>query len=113
MLTHSAVGAYLLERALVGAQAVVEGDLLVLDAARRNSNFVVISERGPSYLLKQGVGPDRSASVDHEAAVYRFLRSGGGGNRFLRYLPECHLHDPAEHLLVLELRKGAETLREY
>ena len=75
MLTQLEVAAYLLQHDLISAASIVEGDLAVADASRRNRNFKVISERGPSYLLKQGVGSGGKATLAHEAVVYEFLRS--------------------------------------
>src|SRR5438045_3129915 len=110
MLTQPAVAPYLLQRDLISAQSLVAGDLAVVDATRRNSNFKVISERGPSYLLKQGVGPDRSATVDYEAAVYRLLRSH---RQLASIAPHvCH-YDPQEHILALELLEDAQHMGEY
>ena len=69
MLTQRTVVPYLLQRKLISEQAIVEGDLAVVDTSRRNCNFEVISKRGPCYLLKQGVEPDGIKTVRHEATV--------------------------------------------
>jgi Phosphotransferase enzyme family len=115
MLTQDEITPYLLERKLVSAESIVEGDLAVVDASRRNRNFKVLSERGPSYLLKQGLGPEGRATVAHEAAVYDLLSraeddSGGLNNG---YLPRCYAYDTKEHVLVLELLRDAQDLGEY
>jgi hypothetical protein len=115
MLTQDEIAPYLLERKLVSAESIVEGDLAVVDASRRNRNFKVLSERGPSYLLKQGLGPEGRATVAHEAAVYDLLLraeddSGGLNNG---YLPRCYAYDTKEHVLVLELLRDAQDLWEY
>ena len=49
MLTQVEVVPYLLQHNLISTASIVESDLLVADASRRNRNFKVISERGPSY----------------------------------------------------------------
>ena len=107
------IAAYLLQHDLISAASIVEGDLAVADASRRNRNFKVISERGPSYLLKQGVGPDGKATVAHEAVVYEFLRSLAENDG----LDECLLHyygyDKKEQILVLELVRGGQDFQEY
>ncbi|HYP20257.1 MAG TPA: aminoglycoside phosphotransferase family protein [Chloroflexia bacterium] len=112
MLTQRAVAAYLLERGLVEPKAVVEGDLVVLDASRRNANFQVISEHGPSYLVKQGVGEQREATIANEAAAYEFLLQSGPST-FRRFLPARHLYSSQEHVLVLALLRPARTLQQY
>lgn len=113
MLTQRAVVSYLLRRKLISEQAIVEGELKVADASRRNLNFQVISARGPCYLLKQGVGPDGIETVGHEAAVYQRLQSSIGELGFDRYLPRFFGYDQKEQILIIEFLRDAQTLREY
>ena len=112
MLTERDVVPYLLQRNLVSAQSIIEGDLVVEDASRRNRNFQVISERGPCYLLKQGVGQEGIATVAHEAAVYQFLQSHTR-NGLDCYLPRLCEYDSEEHMLILEFLRHTQNLREY
>jgi aminoglycoside phosphotransferase (APT) family kinase protein len=111
MLAQPEVAPYLMQQELISAASVVEGDLVVADASRRNRNFKVISERGPSYMLKQGVGPGGVATVAHEAAVYQLLQRGDDGLDL--YLPRYYGYDAKEQILILELLRGAEDFREY
>jgi hypothetical protein len=113
MLTQLEVAAYLLQHDLISAASIVEGDLAVADASRRNRNFKVISERGPSYLLKQGVGPGSKAMVAHEAVVYEFLHSLAGNDGLDEFLPYYHGYDTKEQILVLELVRDAQDFRDY
>jgi hypothetical protein len=113
MLTQRAVVPYLLQHGLISEQAIVEGDLAVVDASRRNLNFQVVSEHGPCYLLKQGVGPDGIETVGHEAAVYQRLQSSAGNLGFDRYLPRFFAYDPKERILIIEFLRDAQNLREY
>jgi Ser/Thr protein kinase RdoA (MazF antagonist) len=113
LLRQTEVVPYLLQRDLLHPAMVVEGDLLVTDASRRNRNFRVLSERGASYLLKQGIGNHGVRTVGHEAAVYRVLREDSGPTGIKRYLPTCHGYDSERGVLMLELLRGAESLREY
>jgi aminoglycoside phosphotransferase (APT) family kinase protein len=139
MLTQEEFALYLLQRGLVTPAVIGAGDLEVQDASRRHRSFKVISERGPSYLLKQGVDAERTAALAHEAAVYRLLQPDTGDiglearperrgtgqagepkpppdspvSPLRTYLPRCYGYDSDEHLLVLELLPGAESLHEY
>ena len=113
MLTQSKVVAYLIERGLVSTETLVEGDLMVVEASRRNRNFKVISERSSSYLLKQGGAPNGVGTVAYEAGVYQLLQSGAGNDDFSCYLPRCYGYDPDEHILILELLTDGQNLREY
>jgi hypothetical protein len=113
MLTQPQAVAHLLRRELIGAASIVEGHLALADASRRNRNFTVTSERGPSYLLKQGVGPSGTATVAHEALVYEFLRSLAAEDGLDDYLPRYYGYDPEEKVLVLELLPNAQDFREF
>src|SRR5262249_32182658 len=88
-------------------------DLIIRDVSRRNRNYKVISEHGPSYLVKQGVGEEGRATVAHEATVYQWLHARARREGLDRYMPRCHGYDAEEHVLVLELLRDAESLREY
>ena len=112
-LTQREVILYLLRRKLISPESIVQGDLVVVDASRRNLNFKVISECSPSYLLKQGVDPGRIVTVAREAAVYQLLNSDTRDDGVHRYLPHFYGYDAEEHILILELLRDAQDLREY
>ena len=109
MFDHTRAARYLLDHGLIAGKSVVNGDLRVVDCSRRNRNVKVISDQGPSYLLKQGVGPDGHTSVAHESRVYRFLHAGPASRRIGRYLPRLHLYDNVERVLVLELLDDSQA----
>jgi len=111
MLGELEVVDFLMASGLVAASTVVDGDLAVFDASRRNRNFRVTSSTGPSYLVKQGFGAEGRATVANEAAVYQALAASGP--RVGRYLPAFHGYDPERGVLVLELVEGARALSEH
>jgi hypothetical protein len=113
MLTQPQVAPYLLQRSLITQQAIVRGDLEVHSLASRNNNFKAVSVGGPSYLLKQGVGAEREATVAREAAVYGLLYADAGAARLRRYLPGVCLYSPEDSVLVLELFSDAQSMGEY
>ncbi len=113
ILSARAVARYLLDRRLIDRRSIVEGDLRVVDASRRNHNFQIVRERGPSYLVKQGIGADKRESVALEASVYRLLRESDSAARLRRYLARFIDHDEGWQLLVLELIEDGETLSDY
>ncbi|MEP6600704.1 MAG: phosphotransferase [Nitrospirota bacterium] len=113
MLTQADIVPYLLHRKLVSVESVVEGDLTVINASRRNHNFGILREHNQSYLLKQGIDPERNETIANEAGVYQFLHSDKGRNGLNRYLPRYCGYDAAEHVLVLEFLSDAQDLGEY
>ncbi len=103
---------YLLQNELLSSRVLVADALRISDASFRNTNFRVESELGPSYLLKQGVGAERSATVGHEAAVYEALLGSGAGTGVARFLPRFFGFEEADSTLILDLVREAETLGE-
>jgi serine/threonine protein kinase len=104
VLNEAEVILYLLTRNLITPKCVVDGNAAILDTSRRNHNFRVVSRDG-SYLLKQAVGLDSVETISHEASIYQMLSSR-------RHIPRFHAYDAEQHVLILELVRDAETLRE-
>lgn len=113
VLSQRDVVSYLIGRSLIDTQSIVSGDLVVTDISRRNHNFKVLSSTGPNYLLKQGVGSERIATIRHEATIYQALQSGDSENGFDRFLPRCYGYDSEQHVLLLEYFVDSLDLREY
>lgn len=114
MLTTEDVIPFLLEQRCLTRKHVVDGALSVLDASRRNRNFKVINENGPSYFLKQGVGSERSSTVAHEAGIYRFLQAiPGYQQEVAEFMPRFHRYVPEQGILVLELCREGQSLIEF
>jgi aminoglycoside phosphotransferase (APT) family kinase protein len=107
-LTVDTAVPYLLERGLVSEAAIVESDLQVIDAGRRNQNLKVVRRRGPSYLIKQpGEGEYGSeATIGCEAAFYEHCGLEPRAAEVRDLLPACHGFDSERVLLVLELIEG-------
>jgi Phosphotransferase enzyme family len=115
MLTQHQVIPYLLQHKLIDPASIVAGDLTIVDVSRRNCNFKVISTQGPCYLIKQGMSPDRVATVAHEAEMYQLLQSDAQAHkvRLSHYLPHFYGYDLQEQILILELLRDAENFRQY
>jgi hypothetical protein len=115
MLTQRDIAPYLLRRNLIDPASIVQGDLTVLDASRRNRNFKVLSFRGPSYLLKQGISPDRVTTIGREAATYQFMHGGRQTQTvgLTDYIPQFYSYDLQERVLILELVREAEDFRQH
>jgi hypothetical protein len=112
------IPAYLIDRGLLDAAFVVDGDIEIVELPRRHANLQVRfralpeSEDHSGYFLKQALVGDREAALAHEAAVYESLRAAAASPLAV-YLPEFVLYDREAKLLVLELQPHARTLRDY
>ncbi len=117
-MTYKDVAHYLLTRGWISNEMIVDGDLVLLDASRRNANFKVLSELGPNYFVKQetrvGAGAGHQlGSVAYEASIYELLATVYGERAVFRCLPTCHAYDPGEQLLLLEALVGWVTLTDH
>jgi hypothetical protein len=109
MLEQEDVARYLLDRGLIGPEALLDGELTIRDASSRNRNYRVQTSQGPCYFIKQGTAADSAASVAYEASVYERLI--GGEAVLASYLPRFFGYDHEQALLILELVRDADDLR--
>lgn len=109
MLDLADIPTYLMDRELLGPEAVVDGQLRVVDASRLNRVFVVTAEHDRSFVLKLA-GEPGGAGVAHEAAVLERLRAAKAGGTLSRYLPTPVTYDPTRCVLILEAAPHAQDL---
>lgn len=97
----------LVRRDLLPVERIVEGDLEVRDASRRNRNLRVVSTRGPALFVKHA--KDQPVRLAQEAWALRALAADPGLAAGVTTLRD---HDAEAGLLVLDLVEG-ETLQSY
>lgn len=107
--------AYLLARGLVTPETVLEGELLIASAARRNRNLRVSRKDGAGFLIKQPDDPAHGAAytLRCEAAFYSFCAAEPAAAELTALLPRLVYFDPDRALVALELYEEAETLWRY
>lgn len=106
---------YLLERGLLPHAAVVDGDVTVVERARRHTNYTVLRQRGPGLFVKQ-MRPDQSGSaqtLQKEAAFYGVIGGDPALSDVHALMPRFHAYDPEAHFLIVELLAGAEDVNEH
>lgn len=109
MLDLADVPTYLIDRKLLGARAIVDGCLRVVDASRLNRVFVVTAEHERCFVLKLPSEPG-SSGVAHEAEVLKRLRAADAGGSLSPYLPTPVSYDLTSRVLVLEAVPHAQDL---
>ncbi len=105
---------YLLERGLLDYRAVVDGDVMVVEGARRHHNYSVIRRDGAGLFIKQ-MQPDQAYSaqtLQKEAACYVMMESDPALAEIHALMPRFRSYDPDRHILVVELIGGGENLTE-
>ncbi|HEX8179666.1 MAG TPA: phosphotransferase [Pyrinomonadaceae bacterium] len=103
---------YLLDRGLITPQSVLDGELLIASAARRNRNLRVTRKDGVSYLIKQPDDPTYGGAytLRCEASFYTFCQNELAAAPLLPFLPRMMYFDAERSLLALELFEDAEPL---
>jgi hypothetical protein len=106
----TAVG-YLLDKKLIGPDAILDGELTVKSAARRNRNLRVETAAG-GYLIKQ---PDNSVeggdrTLRAEVGFYVFCQQEAAAAAMAEVLPRLVFFDPDRLLFALELLPAATSL---
>jgi Ser/Thr protein kinase RdoA (MazF antagonist) len=106
---------FLLEHGLVERGWIVDGDLTLRSAARRNRNLRIEGPGGAGYLIKQPdeLAPASRRTLTSEAAFYEFCQQEAAAAPVARFLPRLVLRDRDRTLHALELVKGASTLASY
>jgi Ser/Thr protein kinase RdoA (MazF antagonist) len=114
MLDVDSATAYLLGNGLIDCGAIVDGDLTIVSAARRNRNLRVEGPAGTGYLIKQADDPASGGheTLRREAGFYAFCQQEPAAAAAARVLPRLVQYDPDPPLLILELVRGGKPLWE-
>jgi hypothetical protein len=104
VLTTASIAHYLLERGLVSASSLVDGDFCVDDLSRRNRVLQVLRGPHPGYIVKQVKDwkPKSVELLESEARFYSLLRTESELASLRRWLPQCYAYDADNQALVLE-----------
>ncbi len=115
IITTNNIVYYLLERGLLTFESVVDGDLMVVDASRRNRNFKVIRKRDQGYFVKQiqQWEPQAIATMQFEAMCYSLSQSDANFAPLALLMPKFYAYDPGRYVLIVELLPEGENLSEY
>jgi thiamine kinase-like enzyme len=99
----------LLDRGLLNREALVAGAVRIQSASRRNHNFFVENDHGPSFFVKQGISDGTAATIGREAAFYQ--HAPNASHELARHLPRFIAFIPDECVLVLEMVSEAASSR--
>jgi aminoglycoside phosphotransferase len=108
-LSQASIAHYLLSLGVVKPSAVVDGELSVLDASRRNAVYIAAARTGPAYVVKQARA-QTAATLAHEAAVLRMLATMPSLDGLV---PEVVHEDRDAACLVLRTPADARDWSEY
>jgi len=106
---------YLLQKGLIPAETVVNGDLSVLASPTRNNVFRVTCNGGRSLFVKQTFtfGPAETGILRREADSLHFISSNPAYEGLKRHVPDRLCYDPQQHVLVTEYHRNTWSSHEY
>ena len=109
MLKQADIAHYLLSLGLVKPRVVVDEEITVVDASRRNCVFVAAVRDEPTYVVKQA-SPRTARTLAHEAAVLRVLAES---TELATHVPTVVHHEPEAALLILSTQGDARDWHTY
>ena len=114
-LTPENALAYLMDCGLLAPDVVLEGDLMLVDASRRNTNIKAIRPNAPGLFLKQikAEDPQSIAALQREAWVYWLAGNQPGFEALRDVIPAYHGFDQQHHVLVVEQVPFSQSLHEH
>ena len=111
MLNTDTATPYLLAQKLIDKSAIIDGELKITNAARRNRNLLVEEQRSGGYLLKQQDDLDEGyGTLQNEAAFYTYCLKHLPDRRLKDFLPEFVCFDAERNVLVLRLLRHVKDL---
>jgi hypothetical protein len=115
VLTSTNAVHYLMERGLLDPSSVVDGDIMILEAPRRNRNFKVIRRKQPGFFLKQVKKWDQAsmATLQVEAHCYQLAASHPDFAALGGIMPRFYAYDASRSILVTELVSDSESVSEH
>jgi hypothetical protein len=115
ILSLKNVTLYLLECGLLRPEAIVEGDVMIIEAPRRNLNFKVIRKKGPGFFVKQIQvwNAQISAEMQREAACYWLAEHDRAFAPLAAIVPKYAHYDPARSILITELLPDGENVSDF
>jgi len=113
-LTAANIIHYLAERGLIAPAAVLDGDVVIVEAGRRNRNFLVLRQRDAGMFVKQNQRLEQAAKsgLALEAAFLALMNEP----EFLplaRWTARAVDYDARRDALILDLWPELENLREH
>jgi hypothetical protein len=112
MLDIDTVARFVLDRGLIDVQAIIDGELTIQSAARRNRNLRVEGPAGLGFLVNQpeDVAEGGQITLRNEGAFYDLCTREPFGEPMSGIMPRMVFRDVERSMLALELCRDSETL---
>jgi len=99
---------YLLNRKIIDTYSIVNGDLKIIDASRKNRNIKVLRTNDQSFLIKQSYKTDLNSSITlkREALLYALVQNYPKFSPLLDIVPHIHDFDENKNIILVEFIDG-------
>ena len=113
MLDVDSAASFLLSRALIDVEWIIDGTLEIRSLPRRNRNLIATGRAGTGFVIKQPDDPGHGghATLRTEANYYRLCEHESDLEEIRRFVPRLLDDDPEHGRLVLESIPDTTTLR--
>jgi hypothetical protein len=106
---------YLLEKKFVDISSVVNEEIRIIDASRKNRNIQIIRRKDRSYLLKQPNISDllSAETIRRESRLYSLVHGDPDFIPVRKIMPEIIHYDSERNILVLEFISNSQSFNDY
>ncbi len=113
-LTIKNISAFLMEKGLLKAQSVVDGDYMVTQTQNRNAIFKIHLRNAKSLFVKQLVSFDQQNTyfLQKDATCLWLIKNEEAYRELAQYVPEYYGYDPEKQVLIVEYLPEAKNLEE-
>jgi Phosphotransferase enzyme family len=117
IITIDNAAEYLLQRQLLNIEQIIDGDVHIIDASRRNRNIQCITRRGANYLLKQpnilDYDNSKTTTINIEANLFSLVSKEDNLAPVSNIIPRFVDLDSERNILIIEFLKDSQSLYEY
>lgn len=106
---------YLIARGSLDTKSIIEGDLKIVDASRRNRNLHIIRKNDVSLLIKQPSSTDinNTVTVKKEALLYLLMQTDPDFASLKEIAPRILDFDETRNILITEFIPNAESWNDH
>ena len=111
-LTIKNISAFLMEKGLLKAKSIVDGDFIVTQSQNRNAIFRIHLRDGQSLFVKQLVSFDSQNSylLQKDATCLWLIKNESVFKELSQYVPAYYGYDPEKQVLIVEYIPDAKDI---
>ena len=114
-LTSGTLVPYLMDRNVLAASELLDDDVTIVEAGRRNRNFKLFRRDGTGFFVKQIplAATETMQSVQREATLYALADDSSVNANLRALMPRIRHYDRQRHVLAVDLVPNSQSLTFY